>query len=87
MPGFCPVGPVVVPADGARPARPRLRCTVNGAVIQDGRTSQMRFSIAEIVSYLSRHMTLRPGDLIATGTPARLDGPVGPDATCRRATS
>ena len=39
----------------------------------------MRFSIPEIVSFLSRHVTLRPGDLIATGTPARLDGPIGPD--------
>ena len=39
----------------------------------------MRFSIAEVVAYLSRHVTLRPGDLIATGTPARLAGPPGPD--------
>ena len=39
----------------------------------------MRFSIAEVISYLSRHVVLRPGDLIATGTPARLAGPLGPD--------
>ena len=39
----------------------------------------MRFSIAELISYLSRHVALRPGDLIATGTPARLDGPLGPE--------
>jgi 2-keto-4-pentenoate hydratase/2-oxohepta-3-ene-1,7-dioic acid hydratase in catechol pathway len=39
----------------------------------------MRFSIAEIVSYLSRHVALRPGDLIASGTPARLPSPLGPD--------
>jgi 2-keto-4-pentenoate hydratase/2-oxohepta-3-ene-1,7-dioic acid hydratase in catechol pathway len=39
----------------------------------------MRFSIAEIISFLSRHVALRPGDLIATGTPARLARPPGPD--------
>ncbi len=39
----------------------------------------MRFSIAQIVSYLSRHVRLSPGDLIATGTPARLAGPMGPE--------
>ena len=50
-----------------------------GEAIQDGRTSDMRFSIAEIVSFVSRHMTLRAGDLIATGTPARLASPPGPD--------
>ena len=40
----------------------------------------MRFGIADILAYLSRHVTLRPGDLIATGTPARLPTPPGPDA-------
>ena len=44
----------------------------------------MRFTIAEIVAYLSRHLTLRPGDLIATGTPVRLAAPPGPDATSSR---
>ena len=39
----------------------------------------MRFSIAEVIAYLSRHVALQPGDLIATGTPARLDGRSGPD--------
>ena len=39
----------------------------------------MRFSIAEIVAFLSRHLALRPGDLIATGTPVRLASPPGPD--------
>ncbi|HEY4189510.1 MAG TPA: fumarylacetoacetate hydrolase family protein [Candidatus Limnocylindrales bacterium] len=79
MAGFCPVGPVIVTSDELDPSDLALRCTVNGTLIQDGRTSQMRSSIAEIVSFLSRHVTLRPGDLIATGTPARLEGPVGPD--------
>jgi 2-keto-4-pentenoate hydratase/2-oxohepta-3-ene-1,7-dioic acid hydratase in catechol pathway len=79
MAGFCPVGPIVVTAEALDARDLAMRCTVNDVVIQDGRTSQMRFTVAEIVSYLSRHVTLRPGDLIATGTPARLDGPAGPD--------
>ena len=53
-----------------------LRFTVNGVVVQDGRTSQMRFSIAQIIEYLGAHIRLLPGDLIATGTPVR----IGPDA-------
>ena len=78
MPGFCPVGPWIVTADELDPADVALGCTIDGAPIQDGRTSSMRFWIAEIVAYLSRHLELRPGDLIATGTPARLTTPPGP---------
>jgi 2-keto-4-pentenoate hydratase/2-oxohepta-3-ene-1,7-dioic acid hydratase in catechol pathway len=77
-PGFCPVGPWIVTRDELDPTDLSLGCTINGVPIQDGRTSQMRFSIAEIVSYLSHHLALRPGDLIATGTPARLATPPGP---------
>jgi 2-keto-4-pentenoate hydratase/2-oxohepta-3-ene-1,7-dioic acid hydratase in catechol pathway len=79
MAGFCPVGPWIVTADDLDPMDIRLGCTINGQPIQDGRTSDMRFSIAEVISYLSRHVELRSGDLIATGTPARLDSPPGPD--------
>jgi 2-keto-4-pentenoate hydratase/2-oxohepta-3-ene-1,7-dioic acid hydratase in catechol pathway len=79
MPGFCPVGPVVVTPDELDPSDLGLGCTINSESIQDGRTSDMRFSIAEIVSYLSRHVRLQPGDLIATGTPPRLASPPGPD--------
>jgi 2,4-didehydro-3-deoxy-L-rhamnonate hydrolase len=79
MPGFCPAGPRLVPVRELDPADLRLGCTINGEPIQEGRTSQIRFSIAEIVAYLSRHLALRPGDLIATGTPPRLPGPPGPD--------
>jgi 2-keto-4-pentenoate hydratase/2-oxohepta-3-ene-1,7-dioic acid hydratase in catechol pathway len=79
MPGFCPVGPVIVPADAFDPTDVRLGCTINGEAIQDGRTSQMRYSIPEILEYLGRHVMLRPGDLIATGTPARLTTPPGPE--------
>jgi 2-keto-4-pentenoate hydratase/2-oxohepta-3-ene-1,7-dioic acid hydratase in catechol pathway len=83
IPGFCPVGPWIVTPDELDPADLRLGCTINGQPIQDGRTSDMRFSIAEIVSFLSHHMALRPGDLIATGTPARLASPPGPDRRLR----
>jgi 2-keto-4-pentenoate hydratase/2-oxohepta-3-ene-1,7-dioic acid hydratase in catechol pathway len=79
MPGFCPVGPWVVTADELDPTDLRLGCTINGEAIQDGRTADMRFSIAEVIAYLSRHMRLETGDLIATGTPARLTTPPGPD--------
>jgi 2-keto-4-pentenoate hydratase/2-oxohepta-3-ene-1,7-dioic acid hydratase in catechol pathway len=84
MAGFCPVGPwVVTPdelaSDDAGPGAMRLGCTVDGAAIQDGTTADMRFGVAEIVAFLSRHVTLVPGDLIATGTPARLATPPGPD--------
>jgi 2-keto-4-pentenoate hydratase/2-oxohepta-3-ene-1,7-dioic acid hydratase in catechol pathway len=78
--GFCPVGPWIVTRDElADPTDLRLGAMLNDVPIQDGRTSQMRYSIPEIVSFLSRHVVLQPGDLIATGTPARLNGPLGPD--------
>jgi 2-keto-4-pentenoate hydratase/2-oxohepta-3-ene-1,7-dioic acid hydratase in catechol pathway len=79
MPGFCPVGPWVVTADELDATDVRLGCTIKGEPIQDGRTSDMRFSILEVIAYLSRHIRLEPGDLIATGTPARLATPPGPD--------
>lgn len=72
LPGFCPVGPRVVPADALDVSDLALRFTVNGVVVQDGHTSQMRFSIADIMTYLGAHIDLRPGDLIATGTTARI---------------
>jgi 2-keto-4-pentenoate hydratase/2-oxohepta-3-ene-1,7-dioic acid hydratase in catechol pathway len=78
LPGFCPVGPVIVPAAELDPANLRLGCTINGGPIQEGRTSDMRFSITQIIEFLGRHIDLRPGDLIATGTPLRLLAPPGP---------
>jgi 2-keto-4-pentenoate hydratase/2-oxohepta-3-ene-1,7-dioic acid hydratase in catechol pathway len=79
MPGFCPVGPEIVLAGDLDPRDLALGCRINGEAIQDGRTSLMRFSVVEIIDYLSRHIRLNPGDLIATGTPARLTTPPGPD--------
>ena len=79
MPGFCPVGPIVVTADELTATDLALGCSINGEPIQDGRTSAMRFGVREIVAFLSRHIELRPGDLIATGTPVRLETPPGPE--------
>ncbi len=68
---FCPVGPVVVPLDTIGSLGDlRIRCTVNERVVQESSTSEMIFGAAEIVAYASRSVTLEPGDLIATGTPA-----------------
>ena len=75
MPGFCPVGPQIVPAAELDVSDLGIGLRVNGVDVQDGRTSQMRFSIPEVLSYLGRHIDLRPGDLIATGTPVRI-GPM-----------
>jgi 2-keto-4-pentenoate hydratase/2-oxohepta-3-ene-1,7-dioic acid hydratase in catechol pathway len=79
MPGFCPVGPWVVTPDEFDPTDVRLGSTINGEAIQDGRTRDMRYTIAEILAYLGSHVRLEPDDLIATGTPARLTSPPGPD--------
>jgi 2-keto-4-pentenoate hydratase/2-oxohepta-3-ene-1,7-dioic acid hydratase in catechol pathway len=65
---FCPVGPAVV--SGLDPAALAVRALVDGVVRQDGSTRDMVFSVAELVSFVSHVMTLEPGDLIATGTPA-----------------
>ena len=79
MPGFCPVGPVVVTPDEFDPTDVRLGCTINGEAIQDGRTSDIRYSIPKILDYIGTHVRLEPGDLIVTGTPVRLSTPPGPD--------
>jgi 2-keto-4-pentenoate hydratase/2-oxohepta-3-ene-1,7-dioic acid hydratase in catechol pathway len=68
---FCPVGPRLVPREEIDdPQSLAIRCTVNGQVLQDSSTALMIFSVAEIIAYVSRVITLEPGDLIATGTPA-----------------
>ena len=65
---FAPLGPWVVTDLGGAPDL-GIRCLVNGEVMQDDRTSNMIFSPATILAYLSQFMTLWPGDIIATGTP------------------
>jgi 2-keto-4-pentenoate hydratase/2-oxohepta-3-ene-1,7-dioic acid hydratase in catechol pathway len=65
---FCPVGPYVV--TGLDPTDLSVETRVNGEVRQSGRTSAMAFPVPEVIRYISHAMTLEPGDLIATGTPA-----------------
>ena len=65
---FCPVGPRV--ASGADWRTAEVRCRVNGVERQRGRASEMHFQIPFLLAYISGIMTLEPGDLIATGTPA-----------------
>jgi 2-keto-4-pentenoate hydratase/2-oxohepta-3-ene-1,7-dioic acid hydratase in catechol pathway len=68
---FCPIGPVLVTADEVGDAQDlAISCSVGGDILQEARTSQMYFSIAEIVSYCSMAFTLEPGDIVATGTPS-----------------
>ena len=72
---FCPTGPFVVPADAIDASDLQVTMTVNGELRQQARTSEMLFSIAAALAAMARCTTLRPGDLIAMGTPAGV-GPV-----------
>jgi 2,4-didehydro-3-deoxy-L-rhamnonate hydrolase len=68
---FCPVGPRLVAREEiADPQQLGIRCILNGEAVQDSSTAQMIFSVAEIIAYVSQVITLEPGDLLATGTPA-----------------
>ena len=70
-PTFGPAGPWLVTADEVGdPQSLDLSLTLNGKVVQDSSTSDMIFSVAQIVSHLSQFLRLQPGDLIATGTPS-----------------
>ena len=69
--GSCPFGPWVTTSDEvAAPGDLALRTWVNGELRQDSRTSDLIFSIPELVAFLRETMTLEPGDLILTGTPS-----------------
>ena len=65
---FCPVGPHIETELDVSDIR--VTTTVNGVIKQDGRTSQMVFPVDFLIRYISRQMTLKTGDLIATGTPS-----------------
>ncbi len=75
-----PVGPVVVTTDELPPGAEglKIRSYINGQLLQDGTTSDFIFSVAKVVSTLSEIMTLEPGDMIATGTPAGVGYPRKP---------
>ena len=74
--GACPLGPWIVPAgDIPDPQNLALRLWVNGTLMQDSHTSKMIFSTAEQIAMLSSRVTLYPGDLVLTGTPAGVGTP------------
>jgi 2-keto-4-pentenoate hydratase/2-oxohepta-3-ene-1,7-dioic acid hydratase in catechol pathway len=67
--GSAPLGPWIVTADQADGDNLKIECKVNGQVRQSSSTSDMVFNCSQLVSYISSYMTLKPGDLIFTGTP------------------
>jgi 2-keto-4-pentenoate hydratase/2-oxohepta-3-ene-1,7-dioic acid hydratase in catechol pathway len=68
---FAPLGPAIVVGNSiADPCQLRIRCWFNGEVVQDSNTRELIFSPVFLVEYLSRVMTLEPGDVIYTGTPS-----------------
>ena len=66
---FAPLGPYIVTADQIDPDRLRIECRVNGETRQDSNTSDFIFNSRQMISYISRLITLKPGDIIFTGTP------------------
>ena len=69
--GFAPIGPCVLTADEmARPDQVRLRTRLNGRTLQDGSTADWLFSLPCLIASLTQVMTLMPGDIVTTGTPA-----------------
>ncbi|MDQ1570087.1 MAG: 5-oxopent-3-ene,2,5-tricarboxylate decarboxylase / 2-hydroxyhepta-2,4-diene,7-dioate isomerase [Actinomycetota bacterium] len=68
--GFTPLGPALIPAERVRPDSIRIRTWVNGELVQDDTTADLVFPFGQLVADLSQLMTLEPGDVILTGTPA-----------------
>ena len=66
---FAPLGPYLVTADQIDPDNLKIECRVNGETRQSSNTSDMIFNSRQIISYISRFITLKPGDIIFTGTP------------------
>lgn len=66
----CPLGPKLVPARSVDPTNLELQLSVNGVIKQHCNTGDMIWSVTELVSLLSEHVTLEPGDILLTGTPA-----------------
>jgi 5-carboxymethyl-2-hydroxymuconate isomerase len=68
---FCPVGPRLVPRDEIPdPQNLAIRAVLNGETMQESTTANMVFGVADLIAYITRTISLEPGDLIATGTPA-----------------
>jgi 2-keto-4-pentenoate hydratase/2-oxohepta-3-ene-1,7-dioic acid hydratase in catechol pathway len=75
---FCPMGPCITSADAIPdPQTLRMKLQLNGVVKQDASTSQQIFPVAAVIEFISRMVTLEPGDIISTGTPAGVGSPSG----------
>jgi len=72
-----PIGPWITPAAYLDPANLSVRLWVNGVLKQNSNTNQLIHNVPEQIAYLSRHVTLMPGDIVATGTPAGVGKPRG----------
>ena len=69
--GFAPIGPCILTADAMpEPERVRLMTRLNGETMQDGSTADWLFPLPRLIAFLSQVMTLEPGDIVTTGTPA-----------------
>jgi 2-keto-4-pentenoate hydratase/2-oxohepta-3-ene-1,7-dioic acid hydratase in catechol pathway len=77
---FGPIGPVVLPASALRdPQKLAITARVNGVVKQSGSTADMIFTVAQLIAFISKNLTLEAGDLIVTGTPSGVSPIVGGD--------
>uniref|UniRef100_A0A8C3Q205 Fumarylacetoacetate hydrolase domain containing 2A n=1 Tax=Chrysolophus pictus TaxID=9089 RepID=A0A8C3Q205_CHRPC len=67
---FCPIGPAIVTKDSVTDVHNlRIRCSVNGQLMQSSSTNQLVFRLPQLVAWVSQFVTLRPGDVLLTGTP------------------
>ena len=78
MDGFAPIGPVVT--DEVDPAALAIETRLNGTVVQQGNTSQFMTAVPQLLAFITASMTLEPGDVVTTGTPAGV-GPMAPGDT------
>ncbi|MBZ0254051.1 MAG: fumarylacetoacetate hydrolase family protein, partial [Candidatus Methylomirabilis sp.] len=76
---FCPIGPCIARGPGIDPERLSVRTFVNGEPRQDGSTDDLIWSAAEVVRFVASVMTLRPGDVVSTGTPSGVGPLAGGD--------
>jgi 2-keto-4-pentenoate hydratase/2-oxohepta-3-ene-1,7-dioic acid hydratase in catechol pathway len=79
---FCPLGPwLVTPDEAGDPGNLRVESKLNGVILQNGNTADMIFKIPFLIAYISATITLLPGDVIATGTPAGIGSARRPPLT------
>jgi 2-keto-4-pentenoate hydratase/2-oxohepta-3-ene-1,7-dioic acid hydratase in catechol pathway len=75
---FCPCGPCITSADAiSDPQQLEIKLSVNGELKQDGSTAQQIFPVAAVIEFLASYITLEPGDIISTGTPAGVGNATG----------